>query len=71
MPELSGRSLMMVIQAVNAEIRRLRNLPEEQTVPEDEVRLVDFENLAEELEELYTVARATESGLPPYEKLVR
>jgi hypothetical protein len=71
MPEIRGRSLMMVIQAVNAEIRRLRNLPEEQTVPEDEVRLVDYENLAEELEELYAVARATESSLPPYEKLVR
>lgn len=61
----------MVIQAVDTEILRLRNLPDENTVPEDEVRLVDFENLAEELEELYEVARATEPGLPPYEKLVR
>ena len=62
---------MMVIQAVDTEIRRLRNLPAQQTVPEDEIRLVDFENLAEELEELYEAARAAESGLPPYEKLVR
>jgi hypothetical protein len=71
MPEIQGRSLMMVIQAVDAEIHRLRNLPDEHTVPEDEVRLVDFETLAEELEELYEAACATESGLPPYERLVR
>ncbi|GGF14719.1 hypothetical protein GCM10011611_20630 [Aliidongia dinghuensis] len=52
MPEIRGRSLMMVIQAVDTEIRRLRNLPQDETEPEDQLRLVDFENLAEELEEL-------------------
>lgn len=71
MPEIRGRSLVLLIQAVDAEIQRLRSLSEEKTVPEDEVRLVDFENLAEELEELYEAAQDTESGLPPYEKLVR
>ena len=71
MPEIRGRSLVLLIQAVDAEIQRLRSLSEEKTVPEDEVRLVDFENLAEELEELYEAAQDTESGLPPHEKLVR
>lgn len=71
MPEIRGRSLMMVIQAVDTEIHRLRDLPEEKTVPEDEVRLVDFENLAEELEELYEAARAAEPNLPAYEKLIK
>jgi len=61
----------MVIQAVDSEIRRLRALPEEQTVPDDEVRLVDFETVAEELEDLYAVARKTETSLPTYEMLVR
>lgn len=40
-------------------------------MPEDEVRLVDFENLAEELEALYDVARINEPNLPIYEKLIR
>lgn len=61
----------MVIQAVDTEVHRLRSLPDDQTVPEDEVRLVDFENLAEELEELYEAARADEPGLPAYQKLMR
>jgi hypothetical protein len=49
----------------------LRALPEERTAPEDEERLVDFETVAEELEELYEAARRTETSLPAYEKLVR
>lgn len=61
----------MVIQAVDSEINRLRALPEEQTVPEDEERLVDFETVAEELEDLYEQARKTETSLPAYERLVR
>jgi hypothetical protein len=70
-PEIHGKTLVMVIQAVDSEIRRLRALPEGQTVPEDEVRLVDFETVAEELEDLYEMARTTETSLPAYEKLVR
>jgi hypothetical protein len=61
----------MAIQAVDGEIARLRALPAEDTVPEDEVRLVDFENVAEELAELYDEALASEKGLLPYETLVR
>ena len=57
MPEIRGKTLVMVIQAVESEIRRLRALPDGQTVPEDEERLVAFENVAEELEDLYEEAR--------------
>ncbi len=71
MPEIRGRSLVLIIQAVDSEIQRLRALPEEKTVPEDEVRLVDFENLADELADLYEAAQAVEPGLPAYERLVR
>jgi len=67
-PEIRGKTPVIVIQAVDSEIRRLRALPEERTVPEDEERLVDFETVAEEL---YEVARRTETNLPAYEKLVR
>jgi len=60
----------MAIQAVQAEIRRIRALPEDEVVPGDEVLLVDYENTAEELEEAYEVAMQTEKGLPPYAQLV-
>ncbi len=71
MPEIKGRTLVMVIQAVEAEIRRLRALPEEQVVAGDEVLLMDYENVAEDLEELYGEALEAEPRLPPYDKLVK
>lgn len=71
MPEVSGRVLVMAIQAVDAEIRRLRALPDEVVVPGDELLLVDFENAAESLEEAYEEATRTCSNLPPYSQLVR
>jgi hypothetical protein len=71
MPEIRGKTLVMVIQAVESEIRRLRALPDDQTVPDDEERLVSFENVAEELEDLYEEARATETSLPAYARLVK
>ncbi|MDB5903039.1 MAG: hypothetical protein JWM26_1917 [Betaproteobacteria bacterium] len=60
----------MAIQAVEAEIRRLRALPEADTVPGDELLLVDYENTAEELQELYEEANETQSNLPSYAQLV-
>lgn len=71
MPEINGQSLVLIIQAVDTEIKRLRNLPDDETVPDDEVRLLDFENLAEELEEKYEEARTTAGNLPDYSRLVR
>lgn len=70
MPEVSGRTLVVAIQGVDAEIRRLRALLDDAVVPGDEVRLVDFENAAEELEEAYAEARRTITNLPPYAQLV-
>lgn len=69
MPEISGRTLVMVVQAVAAEVRRLRSLPDEETMPGDEVLLVDYENAAEELAEAYAQARAADPGLPAWERL--
>jgi hypothetical protein len=68
--EFKGRTLALLIQAVDGEILRLRALPDERTVPEDEERLVAFENLADELADAYDIARQTESSLPLYERLV-
>lgn len=70
MAEFRGRTLALLIQAVEGEILRLRALPDERTVPEDEERLVAFENLADELADAYEIARATELSLPLYERLV-
>ena len=71
MAEFQGRTLALLIQAVDGEILRLRALPDERTVPDDEERLVAFENLADELADAYEVARETESSLPLYERLVQ
>jgi hypothetical protein len=69
--EFRGRTLALLIQAVDGEIQRLRALPDEQTVPADEERLVAFEDLADELAEAYNAALATEAGLLPYTRLVQ
>jgi len=69
--EFQGGTLALLIQAVEGEILRLRALPEERTVPEDEERLVAFENLAAELADAYEVPLETESSLPIHERLVQ
>lgn len=71
MPEIRGRTLALAIQAVDAEIHRLRGLPEDASVPEDDERLVAFENAADDLAELYEQALQAETGLVPYDRLVR
>lgn len=71
MSESSGRSLALVIQAVAAEIHRLRALPDEATTPGDELLLVDYEGVAEELERLYEAVAAVQPGLPAFGQLVK
>jgi len=61
----------MAIQAVEAEVRRLRRLDDDQVVPGDELLLMDYETAAEELEEAYAEAVRIQSNLPPYAQLVR
>jgi hypothetical protein len=70
-PEIHGRTLAVAIQAVDMEIHRIRDLPQEHTVPDEEVRLVDFENVAEELAVLYEQALGSEKGLLSYDALVQ
>ncbi|WP_164853636.1 hypothetical protein [Paraburkholderia kirstenboschensis] len=62
--------MALVIQAVDAEICRLRELPDEQTVAGDDVRLMDFVHLAAELKDLYKEACAEDPELPSYDELV-
>lgn len=70
MPEVNSRTLVVAIQAVDAERHRLRSLPDEDTVPGDHVFLVDLENAADELEQVYKEATKTISNLPSYAQLV-
>lgn len=70
MPEIRTPTLIMAIQAIEAEIARLRALPEERVVPGDEVMLVDYETAAEDLEEVYETVLETAKNLPPYSHLV-
>jgi hypothetical protein len=70
MPEISARSLVLIIQAVDREINRLTSLPDEVITPAEERRLVDYESLADELEEAYAEATKGQTNLPAYELLV-
>lgn len=68
--EISAKTLVVAVQSVDAEILRLRSLPENETVPGDEERLVQFETAAEELEEVYADAAQLITNLPSYSQLV-
>lgn len=71
MPEISGRTLVMAVQAIEREIDRLRALPEESTVAGDDELLLQYERAADELEEVYAEAAQSIVNLPPYSQLVR
>ena len=70
MPQISARSLVLIIQAVDREIQRLMSLPDDTITPEEEVRLVDYESLADELEEAYASVSTEQTNLPDYKLLV-
>lgn len=71
MPEISGRTLVMAVQAIEMEIRRLHALPDESTVADDEELLLKYELAADELEEVYAEAAQSIVNLPPYSQLVK
>jgi hypothetical protein len=68
--KISAQSLVMIIQAVDSEVQRLKAIPDEETVPEDGLFLEDYIKVAEELEEAYQEASKMVINLPPYEQLV-
>lgn len=67
---LAARSLVLIIQAVDREINRLMNLPDEIITPAEELLLVDYEALADELEEAYAEVTQGQTNLPDYKLLV-
>lgn len=71
MPEVNSRSLVLIIQAVDREINRLHALSDDEITSAEEISLVDFESLADELEELYEREKAgRQTNLPDYQTLV-
>ena len=71
MAEVSGNDLVMVIQAVEEEIRRLRSMSADEMVLGDMVLLEDYETTAERLEEAYAEECKRVINLPPYATLTR
>lgn len=70
MPKVSATALVMAVQAIEAEIRRLRALPDDKSVPGDAMLLDNYETIAEELEEVYGEAMKEYPSLPDYAQLV-
>ena len=74
MPDISGSTLMMAIQAVDAKINEISKQLEEDNDIEDvgevDLLLLGYEKALQELRVGYEEALQTASNLPPYELLV-
>lgn len=69
--EISAQALTVAIQAVDREIRELRQLVQsDDAEPEDMLMLDDWTRAAEEMEEAYDAAARVALNLPPYDALV-
>jgi hypothetical protein len=71
MPEVNGRTLLMAVQAVHAEMLRIRgDVDLGDLEPDDQELLFSYSRAAEELKRAYLEARLSFTNLPPYEDLV-
>lgn len=74
MPDVNGRTLMMAVQAVDAQMRALQAqiaaAGEDDDVSDDEELLMSYEQAAQDLRAAYEIARVAASNLPPYARLV-
>jgi type VI secretion system (T6SS) immunity protein Tsi2 len=74
MDELSVQTLMMSVQAVEAEIRRITasvNGDVAELEPDAQELLLSFSQAAMELKACYLEKRRSVPSMPPYEQLVR
>lgn len=71
MPDISARALAVAVQAIDSEIRRLRALDSDMVVAGDEEMLLQYDNVADELEAVYAEAARSIINLPPYADLVK
>ena len=74
MPEVNGRTLVMAVQAVDAQVRTLSRqidaASEDDDVTDLEDLLLSYMNAAAELRTAYEEALKMSSNLPAYAKLV-
>jgi len=71
MPEISNKTMCIAIQALAKEIRKLEEIvAAEDSQPEEQQILEDYERAAEDLEQAYDKAAETALNLPPYDMLV-
>jgi hypothetical protein len=72
MAEVSGRTLMMAVQAVNEAISRIKASGDpDELEPDLEELLLSYSRAEMELKAAYLEARRSTPGLPPYEELVK
>lgn len=73
MADLSAQTLVTMVQAVAAEIRRIKETAGgeiAELAPDDQELLLAFSQAAMELKAAYLDAREFAPGMPPYEQLV-
>jgi hypothetical protein len=71
MPVISTDTLIVAIQAVDAQVRQLRKAVERDDAEVEEMQLLeDWEDAARDLEEAYDVEAKDVLNLPPYDELL-
>ncbi len=71
MPVISTDTLIVAIQAVDAQVRQLRKAVERDDAEVEEMQLLEnWEDAARDLEEAYDVEAKDVLNLPPYDELL-
>ena len=74
MPDVSGNTLLMAVQAVDDAIQalraRLQEADEDDDPRDDEELLHSYRKAADELRRAYELARLSSSNLPPYDEVL-
>ena len=71
MPEISTDTLIVAIQAVDAQVRQLRKAVERDDAEVEEMQLLEqWEDAARDLEKAYDVEARDVLNLPPYDELL-
>jgi hypothetical protein len=71
MPEIATDTLIIAIQAVDAQVRQLRKAVERDDAEVEEMQLLEsWEDAARDLEKAYDVQAQDVLNLPPYEELL-
>ncbi|MES2667747.1 MAG: hypothetical protein V4712_16795 [Pseudomonadota bacterium] len=70
MAEINDSTLVIVIQALEAEMKRFRAKPDADLVPGDEIFYDDMARAASDLKHAYVQSMKADPDLPPYAQLM-